>query len=152
MIFTATAVVLPALGLAFDSRGDIYVASKDGSNIWKLTSDGSPYSYNREVAWSPDGSRIAFSKSDGYWGAAIYLISPGGGGNPRRISPESAYDAEPSWSPDGSRIAFENRRDNTSVGHIFVMNADGTNRAQLTTNRQPNSSPRGHPTGAGLPT
>ena len=132
--------------LAFESGGDIYVAHMDGSNLRKLTSDGGPNSYNSEAAWSPDGSRIAFSKSDGQWGAAIYVIDADGA-NPTRLSPEGAYDATPTWSPDGSRIAFENRRDNTSGGHIFVMNADGTNRVQLTSNRQPNSSPAWSPDG-----
>ena len=132
--------------LAFESGGDIYVAHMDGSNLRKLTSDGGPNSYNREAAWSPDGSRIAFSKSDGQWGAAIYLVDPDGA-NLTRLSPEGAYDATPTWSPDGSRIAFENRRDNTSGGHIFAMNADGTNRVQLTSNRQPNSSPAWSPDG-----
>jgi Tol biopolymer transport system component len=133
--------------LAFESSGDIYVSNMDGTHLGRLTSDGSPNSYNREAAWSPDGSRIAFSKSDGQWGAAIYLIDPDGA-NPTRLSPEGAYDATPTWSPDGRRIAFENRGDNQSGGHIFVMNADGTNRVQLTSNRQPNSSPAWSPDGS----
>jgi TolB protein len=132
--------------LAFESAGDIYVADLNGSNLRRLTSDGSPYSYNREAAWSPDGSRIAFSKSDGRWGAEIYLINADGT-NLRRISPKGAYDASPTWSPDGARIAFENRRDNKSGGHIFAMNADGTNRVRLTRNRQPNSTPAWSPDG-----
>jgi hypothetical protein len=132
--------------LAFESHGDIYVARLDGSNLRRLTSDGSPNSYNREAAWSPDGSRIAFSKSDGRLGAEIYVMDADGA-NPTRISPEGAYDASPTWSPDGSRIAFEHRADDQGIGHIFVMNADGTNRTQLTSNRQPNSSPAWSPDG-----
>jgi TolB protein len=132
--------------LAFGSSGDIYVADIDGSHLGKLTSGGGPYSYSREVAWSPDGSRIAFSKSDGLWGAVIYVIDADRT-NLTRLSPEGAYDATPAWSPDGRRIAFENRRHNMSGGHIFVMNADGTNRVQLTSNRQPNWSPAWSPDG-----
>ena len=138
---------LASIALAFESSGDIYVSSMDGSHTGRLTSDGSPNSYNSEAAWSPDGSRVAFSKSDGRWGAEIYVIDADGT-NARRLSPEGAYDAAPSWSPDGGRIAFENRRDNQSGGHIFVMNADGTNRVQLTNNRQPNSSPAWSPDGS----
>jgi TolB protein len=132
--------------LALESSGDIYVADTNGSNLRRLTFDGGPYSYNREAAWSPDGSRIAFSKSDGRTGAGIYLINADGT-NLGRLSPEGAYDASPTWSPDGARIAFENRSDNRSIGHIFAMNADGTNRVQLTSNRQPNSSPAWSPDG-----
>ena len=133
--------------LAFESGGDIYVSNMDGSHLGRLTFDGSPNSYNREAAWSPDGNRVAFSKSDGQWGAEIYVIDADGA-NATRLSPEGAYDAAPTWSPDGSRIAFENRRDNQSGGHIFVMNADGTNRVQLTNNRQPNFSPAWSPDGS----
>jgi Tol biopolymer transport system component len=132
--------------LAFESRGDIYVANTDGSNLRKLTSYGLPTAYARDAAWSPDASKIAFSKSDGQWGEETYVVDAGGG-NQRRISPKGAYDATPAWSPDGSRIAVENRRDNTSGGQILVMNADGTNRVQLTTNRQPTSSPAWSPDG-----
>ena len=98
--------------LAFESSGDIYVADMNGANLGRLTFDGGPFSYNREAAWSPDGSRIAFSKSDGRLGAEIFLIDADGT-NLRRLSPEGAYDASPTWSPDGARIAFENRRDNS---------------------------------------
>ena len=127
--------------LAFDNSGDIYVAHVDGSNLTQLTSDGSPYSYNREAAWSPDGSRIAFSKLDGYQGTAIYVMNADGT-NPTRLTPEGIHSASPSWSPDGSRIAFETRRDSTGYGgvnswldtEIYVMNADGTNPVRLTNN------------------
>ena len=125
--------------LAFESNGDIYRADIDGWNLRRLTFDGSPYSYNREAAWSPDGRRIAFSKSDGYHGAAIYVIDADGT-NLTRLSPEGAYDASPTWSPDGRRIAFESMRDSTGYGgvnswldpEIYVMNADGTNQVRLT--------------------
>jgi len=132
--------------LAYESAGDIYLGNLDGSTLRRLTSDGSPTSFNTEPAWSPDGRRIAFSKFDGQWGAAIYVIDLERG-NTRRLSPAVAYDATPTWSPDGSRIAFENRADNQSGGQIFVMNADGTRRVQLTTNRQPTSSPAWSPNG-----
>lgn len=132
--------------IAFDRSGEIYVAYMDGSNLRQLTFDGWDGAYDSDAAWSPDGSRIAFSKSDGQWGAEIY-VTDADGTNPTRLSPKGAYDASPTWSPDGNRIAFENRRDNRSGGHIFVMNADGTNRVQLTTNRQPNSFPAWSPDG-----
>jgi TolB protein len=36
----------------------------------------------------------------------------------------------PSWSPDGNRIAFES--DSFGNGEIFIMNADGSEKRNLT--------------------
>jgi WD40 repeat protein len=140
--------------LAFEGGGDLYVAHMDGSNLRRLTFDGSPYSYNREAAWSPDGRRIAFSKSDGYQAAPIYVINADGT-NSTRLTPEGIYSASPSWSPDGSRIAFETRRDSTGYGgvnswldtEIYVMNADGTNPVRLTNHRGDDITPAWSPDG-----
>ena len=59
--------------------------------------------------------------------------------------------SDQSWSPDGSKIAFASARDGglNTPEHIFVMNADGTERrnltgdTDLTKNRSPAWSPDG---------
>jgi dipeptidyl aminopeptidase/acylaminoacyl peptidase len=60
-------------------------------------------------AWSPDGSRIAFSMtaagSDDPW--TIHVLHRDG--TLVRLSPSNVYDVAPSWSPDGGRIAFQSR-------------------------------------------
>jgi dipeptidyl aminopeptidase/acylaminoacyl peptidase len=56
-------------------------------------------------AWSPDGSRVAFSIAD-----TIYLSSAADT-TPRRVAVDSSGDAELhslAWSPDGRRIAYVN--------------------------------------------
>jgi len=55
-------------------------------------------------AWSPDGTRIAFS-SDRTGGWEIYVITPQGTGEVQ-VTPPGMVAANPSWSPDSSRIAF----------------------------------------------
>jgi Tol biopolymer transport system component len=43
----------------------------------------------------------------------------------------------PNWSPDGTRIVFNDNSDNASTTvalNVWVMNADGTHRTQLTHN------------------
>ena len=70
--------------------------------------------------WSPDGTKIAYTKEQ------IYIMNADGSDlrNATEYTRSSRF-AHPSWSPDGDRIVFENTRDGDS--EIFVMNADGTN-------------------------
>ena len=52
------------------------------------------------LAWSPDGSRLAFGW--GYGPYSIYVVGADGSGLTRLI----VHGAHPAWSPDGSRIAY----------------------------------------------
>ena len=74
------------------------------------------------LAWSPDGSRIAFSsfRDDN---DEIYVMNADGT-NLRRMTNHPAKDRYPAWSPDGQRLAFSSHRDGND--EIYVMNADGT--------------------------
>jgi TolB protein len=55
-------------------------------------------------------------------------------------------DFGPSWSPDGTRIAFTSHR--AGSADIWVMNADGSNPVQLTTNGADDVDPAWSPDGA----
>jgi TolB protein len=52
------------------------------------------------------------------------------GSSPIRLTYSNANDSSPSWSPDRRQIAFSS--DVTGFSDIFVMNADGSNRTNLT--------------------
>jgi len=85
---------------------------------------------NNKPAWSPDGSRIAFSAEvEDHRG--IYVVNADGT-NLRRLTLTQDYDEfAPAWSPDGKRIVFQANPDNN--WDIFVMNDDGSGRRRLTT-------------------
>ena len=82
------------------------------------------------LAWSPDGTKIAFSSMRSV-SQNIWVMSAGGTNetNTNAIS----GNPNPTWSPDGSKIAFSSS-DVSPPGysHIWVMDTDGSNLVNLT--------------------
>ena len=74
--------------------------------------------------WSPDGGRIVYAGDRGL--AWIDLNSKGTG----RFPGGSAWDGSPAYSPSGRQLAFMGRVHDR--WEVFVMNADGSGRRQLT--------------------
>lgn len=80
---------------------------------------------------SPDGRKLAFGanleRAPRQWEIMVMDMD---GGNPVSLVQEPGYDCCPEWSRDGRRIAFVSSR--TGNQEIYVVNADGTGRTQLT--------------------
>ena len=139
--------------IAFESeRGitpDLYVMDSDGSNVVRLTQDNF---LEGRPSWTPDGTRFAFSSFRFVVGNWEIYVMDGDGNNLINLTNHKWWDLRPSWSPDGSKMAFTSMRDGgfNTPRHIFVMNADGTERrnltadTQLTNSRNPSWSPDGH--------
>jgi TolB protein len=88
---------------------------------------GSPDRQNYLAAWSPDGSKLAFtSNRDG--NPEIYVMNKDGSGL-RRVTNNPAIDVSPTWSPTGDQIAWVS--DRSGSPKIYVMNADGTGQRML---------------------
>jgi hypothetical protein len=71
--------------------------------------------------------RIAFSRRGDIWSADA------SGSRLRRLTSRRGPEFDPSWSPDGSRIVYRDSRRGINVNDdIYVMNADGSHRRNLT--------------------
>jgi TolB protein len=83
-----------------------------------------------DLAWSPDGSMLAFHSMRDHLSTrirAIYVVHADGSGL-RRINDDGA---QPSWSPDGSRLAFVRFPPDQAIGQawggeLFTMAPDGS--------------------------
>ncbi|MDX6695754.1 MAG: TolB protein [Blastocatellia bacterium] len=119
-------------------QADIWTMRADGNDALKLTTSqlydtgtiNEVYGASLEPAWSPDGSKIAFtSRRDGNFNLDIYVMNADGSSQ-TRLTTNAAEDRDPTWSPDGSKIAFTSTRDGNH--EIYVMNADGSNQVNVT--------------------
>jgi Tol biopolymer transport system component len=95
-----------------------------------------------DAAWSPDGSRIAFSigRRSHCCDAALFVMNADGTG--LRQLTRGYGDGSPTWSPDGSRIAFV-RDQGTS---LCAIRADGSHLQVIASQRGYYQHPRWSPT------
>ncbi|HEY0070674.1 MAG TPA: hypothetical protein VGE04_11975 [Chloroflexia bacterium] len=128
---TSTPNVVTAGRIAFTSER---TGNKD---IWRINGDGtSPVNLTNnpaqddDAAYSPDGSKIAFSSTRDAGDQEIYVMN-NDGSNPVRLTNSPGEDKSPSWSPDGARIVFVSRRNNLAED-LYVMNANGTGQVNIT--------------------
>jgi TolB protein len=78
-------------------------------------------------AWSPDGTRIAYTSADG----DIWTMDFDGT-NPVNLTNDPTPRRDLSWSPDGSKIAFTlTEPDTTAFGDIYTVSSDGSSIACL---------------------
>src|SRR6202795_5053353 len=107
------------------STGDsaIYVSEVDRKSPTKRISAGVAAAIHAEgnVAWSPDGKKLAFLSDAAKAGQLqLYVIEAAGSGSARKITQVKGFLSAPGWSPDGRTIAVlftENAtRDGSAVG------------------------------------
>ncbi len=139
---------------------DIFTANIRGADLFRLTA--SP-GYDAEATIAPNGSRIVFTSiRDG--DLDIYSMRLDGT-DVKRLTAATGYDGEAFFSPDSRRIVYRayhptdagdvaRYKDMLSKNlvepgrlEIYVMDADGGNQRQVTSNGAANFAPFFHPDG-----
>nr|HEV7955262.1 S9 family peptidase [Candidatus Acidoferrales bacterium] len=136
-------------------RLHIFVVDVATKRVRQLT-DGTAYEHS--IDWSPNGDEIVYvsdpsPNADQFFNYDLFAIKVSDG-TIRRITATENAEYSPKWSPDGKMIAYSatkrgltDRETTMEDTHVWVVNADGTNRHEVGTidNRQgtPQWSPDG---------
>jgi TolB protein len=154
-------ILLTSDGLSWD---DLYTVDEQGGSLKRLTTIGRVGT----ARYSPDGKRIVFDRVETeaylpgdrqfwavewvetdvpYLNTDIYVMNADGSAVKNITNSPDFLEWSPRWSPDGTRIVYSGRLNIDQNTHLYVMDADGSNRSLLTdinnTNLEPAWSPDG---------
>ncbi len=105
----------------FSGRPGLYLALLPSGSKRAVVTDGS---LNVNPTFSPDGQRIAFTRSLGDGNSEIFVCNRDGSGL-RQLTHSNGIDANPAWSPSGREIAFTSSR--SGEPQLYTMDAEGAN-------------------------
>jgi len=137
-----TRLVYSAYGGVLAAQGIWVVANPFGhySNLQRLTDS----QYDQDPTWSPDGTKIAFIRTQN-GDNGIWMIDAAGGTPVPLLRDSSFFGEDLSWSPDGTRLTFSDYSGSpfASPMHVYVMDVDGGTPVDLAVGSSPSWSPDG---------
>jgi dipeptidyl aminopeptidase/acylaminoacyl peptidase len=114
-----------------DERFDIWLVDRDGEHDRNLTNE--PGVMHRDIAWSPDGTKLAYVANSAGKSFAIHVIDLATG-TKRALTDGSQDDMQPRWSPDGTLLVFWSRRESTRTNaDLYVVASSGGETTRLET-------------------
>jgi tricorn protease len=113
--------------VVFVFAGHLWRVPRQGGDAVRLTQNPGQ---EQEPAFSPDGSRLAFSaERDG--NVDVYVM-PADGGVPRRLTSHPGDDLAAGWTPDGQSVLFSSDRAVPTDGaRLYTVPATGGPAAEL---------------------
>ena len=137
IVFTAPVVMD---GWGGPKSSSVHVVGISDGRLTELTGPNATGGALPPIAWSPDGSRIAFARGMGPTRLStnsLVVMNADGTDEVLLVQVELADLGPLAWSPDGSRIAFMRSstkdRNQDGTGGMWVVNPDGTDLRQIAT-------------------
>lgn len=120
-------------------RLHIFIVDAGTSQVRQAT-DGTYDEHS--IDWSPDGKEILFASnrepnSDEFFNYDLFALNVADG-SVRRLTATESCEYAPRWSPDGTTIAYSgtrrgltDRETTMEDTHVWLINADGSNRREI---------------------
>ena len=114
-----------------DERFDIWLVDRDGEHERNLTNE--PGVMHRDIAWSADGTKLAYTANADGKGFGVHVIDATTGAK-RALTDGARDDLQPRWSPDGTLLVFWSRREDVRTNaDLYVVAASGGEATRLET-------------------
>ena len=122
-----------------NQRLHLFVVDLSSKQIRQLTKGDTD---EHSIDWSPDGKEILYltnaePNQDEFFNYDVFALRVADG-TVRRITATESNEYDPLWSPDGKRILFRgtrrgltDRETTMEDTHVWVMNADGSDRREI---------------------
>jgi Tol biopolymer transport system component len=137
-----TEVIFPTGGGKATKIFQVNTIKLDGSNQILLTPDTA---YNAMGSWSPDATRIVFTRFTPAIGNDQIFIMAVDGTSLVQLTYDVARKSKPIWSPTGAKILYEGWEAPHSA--VYTMNADGSDQTRLTSGAADDFCPAWSPDG-----
>jgi dipeptidyl aminopeptidase/acylaminoacyl peptidase len=127
---------------------DVYTMNPDGSDIRRITSDPIDPTYGLQYfdpAWSPDGSKIAVTRTNAIGSDLLIMNADGTGVAPIGLPGARGV----TWNPSGTQLAFSNVRTDGPYHFLNILraNVDGSGLTSLTSTDTMDTDPAWSPDG-----
>lgn len=102
--------------IAFHRAGDIWVMNTNGKKPHRVT-EGAASDIN--PGWSPDGSKLVFSRSRGSRERSLYTVPITGGSATALTSASDGCAVEPTWTADGRYVVYWDQCFGANVANVI---------------------------------